>query len=61
MNERPFQLAIHGRMSVDGLSTGRAARTDKAPRDIFAVEVQKMCDICRQRLSRMFGDSLVSS
>ena len=44
MNELPFQLAIHGRMSVDGLSTGRAACTDKAPTGIFAVEVQKMRD-----------------
>jgi hypothetical protein len=44
MNEQPFQLAMCRRMSVDGLSTGRAACTDKAPRDIFAVDVQKMRD-----------------
>jgi hypothetical protein len=44
MNERPFQLAIHGRMSVDDLSTGRTRSTDKAPTDIFAVEVRKMRD-----------------
>lgn len=44
MNERPFQLAIHGRMSVDDLSTGRERRTDKDPTDIFAAEVQKMRD-----------------
>jgi hypothetical protein len=44
MNELPFQLAIHGRMSVDDLSTDRTRSTDKAPTDIFAVEVQKMRD-----------------
>lgn len=44
MNERPFQLAIHKRMSVDDLSTGRTRSTDKAPTDIFPVEVQKMRD-----------------
>ena len=44
MNERPFQLAIHRRTSVDDLSTGRTRPTDRPSTEIFAVEVQKMRD-----------------